>query len=283
MSLNLTVDIDDSSGFCFGVIEAINKAEKELEKGVELYCLGDIVHNDEEISRLNKKGIKFIDKETLKRLKNKTVLFRAHGEPPESYKIAQNNNVQIVDASCPIIKNLQKRIKKSYYDNNEAIIIYGKKNHPEVVALNGQINNNAIIIEDIDDIDLKKIPAKATLYSQTTQPLDGFYKLVEFFKNNGINIKVEDSICRRVSNRKTQLQNFSKKYNKIIFVAGEKSSNGKILFNFCKKVKPETFFVSSFEKIDISWFDKNDSVGITGATSTPKWLMEGIKNYLEEQ
>ncbi len=281
MSLNLTVNIDKNSGFCFGVVKAINKAEKELDNGVDLFCLGDIVHNDEEIKRLTKKGIKIIDKNEFSNMNNKTVLFRAHGEPPEMYKLAEHNNIKVIDASCPIIKNLQKKIKDSY-EKGENILIYGKPNHPEVVALNGQIGNNAIIIENPKKTDLQNIPSKVTLYSQTTQSLDGFYYLVQLLENAGKQVKLKDTICRRVSNRRTQLENFCKKFQKIIFVAGKKSSNGRVLFEVCKKVNPRTYFLSNLNEIDHKWFNPGDDVGVTGATSSPKWLMESIKNHLEK-
>ncbi len=281
MSLNLTVNIDKNSGFCFGVVEAINKAEKALDEGVELYSLGDIVHNDEEIKRLKKKGIKIIDKKALKNLKGNTVLFRAHGEPPEIYEMAKQNNNIIIDASCSIIKKLQQKIKKSY-DNNENIVIYGKTNHPEVVAINGQIDNKGIIIESIKGLDAEKLPGKFTLYSQTTQSLDGFYELVRFLEKAGKKVKIKDTVCRRVSNRRSQLEIFCTKYNKIVFVAGKRSSNGKVLYKVCRQVNPDTFFISNTKEIDTAWFKKNDTVGISGATSTPKWLMEEVKNYLEQ-
>ncbi len=281
MSLNLTVDIDKHSGFCFGVVEAINKAEKELEDGVQLHCLGDIVHNDEEIKRLKKKGIRFISKEELAEIKDSTVLFRAHGEPPSVYELARKNNNVIVDASCPIIKKLQQRVKKSY-DDNENIVIYGKPNHPEVVALNGQIENNGIIISNVDKIDLESIPEKITLYSQTTQSLDGFYRLVEVLKNGGKKVKVKDTICRRVSNRRKQLEKFCSEYDRVLFVAGKNSSNGKVLYDVCAKVNPNTYFISNAGEIDPEWFEPNNTVGVSGATSTPKWLMTEVKATLEQ-
>lgn len=281
MQLNLTVEIDKDSGFCFGVIEAINKAEEELDKGTELFCLGDIVHNDMEISRLKKRGMKTITKKAFAGIKNKTILFRAHGEPPENYEIAEKNNNKIIDASCPIIKKLQERIKNSYF-NNEHIVIYGKQKHPEVIALNGQIKNEGIIIQNIENIDLKKIPVNITLYSQTTQPLDGFHDLVNFLKSNGIEVKVKDTICRQVSNRKIQLEKFCNNYQKIIFIAGKQSSNGKVLYDVCKEINPESYFISNTNDINPEWFKANDKVGITGATSTPNWLMEKVKNYIKE-
>ncbi len=281
MSLKLTVDIDKYSGFCFGVVEAINKAEKELEDGLELYCLGDIVHNDEEIKRLEKKGIKIISKKDLAEIKDSTVLFRAHGEPPEVYELARKNNNIIVDASCPIIKKLQQRVKRSY-DNSENILIYGKPNHPEVVALNGQIENNGIIISNVDNIDLENIPEEITLYSQTTQSLDGFYRLVDILKKEGKKVKVKDTICRRVSNRRKQLEKFCSDYDKVMFVAGKNSSNGKVLYEVCAKVNPHTYFISNAGEVNPGWFEPNNTVGVSGATSTPKWLMEEVKSTLEQ-
>ncbi len=281
MALNLSIKIDDNSGFCFGVVEAINKAENKLDDGFELYCLGDIVHNDEEINRLRKKGLIPIDKEVFNNLENKAVLFRAHGEPPETYEVAKKNNIEVIDASCPIIKKLQEKIKQSY-DNNECILIYGKPHHPEIIALNGQLDNNGIIVENTESIDLQHLPRIVTLYSQTTQPLDGFYELIKFLKKNGKNVKVKDTICRSVSNRRLQLKKFCEEYDKIIFVADKRSSNGKMLHDVCKRVNPDIYFISNTKDIKHHWFKPGEKAGITGATSTPRWLMEEVKNYLEK-
>ncbi len=277
--LNLTTEIDQKSGFCFGVISAIEKAEKTLDSYEKLYCLGEIVHNDEEIKRLELKGLITIAKPEYEAMQNKTVLFRAHGEPPESYKIAKKNNLNIIDASCPIILKLQKTVKKSY-DNNEHIYIFGKKKHPEIIALNGQIDNKAFVFESMDELDLKKIPSEITLYSQTTQSLETFRKIVKTLQDSGIKVQVKDTICRQVSNREPNLIEFCKRFNKVVFIAGTNSSNGKVLYNICKKINEHTHYISSPEQLQKEWFNKNDKVGICGGTSTPMWLMKKVEEKL---
>ena len=271
--LQLTTEIDKNSGFCFGVISAINKAENTLESNNNLYCLGEIVHNDEEIKRLEQKGLTIITKAELETISNKTVLFRAHGEPPSSYEVAHRNNNSIIDASCPIILKLQQIVKKSY-DNKENIFIFGKRNHPEIIAINGQIGNEAFVFERLEELDLKKIPPKITLYSQTTQSLEKFRIIVKTLTEAGIVVDVKDTICRQVSNREPNLIEFCKRFNKIIFIAGTNSSNGKVLYNICKKINEDTHYVSSPEQIQKEWFNRKDKVGICGGTSTPMWLMK---------
>jgi 4-hydroxy-3-methylbut-2-enyl diphosphate reductase len=277
--LNLTTEIDQKSGFCFGVISAIEKAEKTLDNYGNLFCLGEIVHNDEEIKRLEKKGLLTIAKEEYRVMNNKTVLFRAHGEPPESYEIALRNNLTIIDASCPIILKLQKTVKKSY-DNNEHIYIFGKRKHPEIIALNGQIENKAFVFESLEELDLKKIPSEITLYSQTTQSLATFRKIVRTLKDAGIKVQVKDTICRQVSNREPNLIDFCKRFDKVIFIAGTNSSNGKVLYDICKNINKYTYYISSPEQIEKKWFKKNDKVGICGGTSTPMWLMKKAEEKL---
>ncbi|MCX6240701.1 MAG: 4-hydroxy-3-methylbut-2-enyl diphosphate reductase [Bacteroidetes bacterium] len=278
-SLNLRVEIDDKSGFCFGVVGAIEKAEKELEASGELYCLGEIVHNDEEVKRLEFQGMVNITKEELSTLHNSTILFRAHGEPPVSYKTALKNGNRIIDASCPIILKLQKRFRESY-EKGDTIYLYGKPNHPEVIGLNGQIGNKAIVFGHFEDLDLKLIPGKITLYSQTTMSIESFYEIVEKLEDSGIEVNVKDTICRQVSHREPSLRQFSRKYNRIVFVAGKQSSNGSVLFNVCRQENPNTYFVSSPDEIFEHWFEKDDSVGICGATSTPMWLMRDVEKKL---
>jgi 4-hydroxy-3-methylbut-2-en-1-yl diphosphate reductase len=279
-SLNLNVEIDPDSGFCFGVINAIEKAEKNLEENAEeIYCLGEIVHNDEEIKRLGSKGLKVISRDDLHKLQDKRILFRAHGEPPSSYETAGKNNNHIIDASCPIILRIQKRLKKSY-NNNENIYIFGKSNHPEIIGLNGQIDNKAIIFEGIEQLDISNMPEEITLYSQTTKSLEEFKEIVKFLVDAGIQVKVEDTICRQVANRKFKLINFCQKFDKVVFVAGKHSSNGKVLFDICKSANSNTYFLSSVEELKKEWFAPNENVGISGATSTPMWLMNDVKNHL---
>ncbi len=277
--LNLQVEIELSSGFCFGVKNAIKKAEEVLDSGDELYCLGEIVHNDQEINRLVKKGMKIITHEEFKLLRKKTVLFRAHGEPPESYEIAKKNELRIIDASCPIILKLQEKIYKSYL-NKETIYIFGLPNHPEIIGLNGKIENSAVVFEKYEDLDLKNIPEQITLYSQTTKSLRQFYDIIERLKKHGIRVKVEDSICRQVSNREQDLRAFCRRFDSIVFVAGTNSSNGKQLYDICKQENSNIHYVSAVNEIQPGWFGKDEKVGICGATSTPLWLIKDVKNYL---
>jgi len=278
--LNLKIKIDINSGFCFGVTNAINKAENILQQKHELYCLGELVHNKEELRRLEQKRLKIIKYGDLTNLKNKRVLFRAHGEPPESYKLAKKNNNTIIDASCPTILKIQKQIKDSY-NNKENIYIFGKHNHPEIIGLTGQVNNNAIVFEDINELKINKLPRKLTLFSQTTKDINSFFEIVDILKQNGIDVKVQNTICKQVYKRQEELNDFAKGHNKIIFIADKSSSNGKMLFDECKNINPETYFVSSVMQIKKEWFNKNESVGICGATSTPMWLMKNAKKYLE--
>ncbi len=277
--LNLHVEIDDKSGFCFGVVGAIEKAEKELNDSGELFCLGEIVHNDEEVKRLEIQGMINITMDDLAMIHKKTVLFRAHGEPPESYKLALSNENRIIDASCPIILKLQKRFRESY-EKGESNYLYGKPNHPEVIGLNGQIGNRAVVFGHFEDLDLSQVPKKITLYSQTTMSIESFYSIVNKLEEAGIEVIVKDTICRQVSHREPSLRLFSRKFSKIVFVAGKRSSNGSVLFNVCRQENPSTFFVSSPEEIFERWFEQNESVGICGATSTPMWLMKNVERKL---
>ncbi|MCH6236307.1 4-hydroxy-3-methylbut-2-enyl diphosphate reductase [Cognataquiflexum rubidum] len=278
--MNLNVQIDQHSGFCFGVVYAIEMAEEVLEEQGYLYCLGDIVHNDEEVTRLTKKGLKIIDHEELKNLFNEKVLIRAHGEPPSTYQLAINNNLTLIDASCPVVLKLQNRIKNSF-DKDETIYIYGKHGHAEVIGLLGQTNNKAVVFQDINELDLPSLPKNLTLYSQTTKSTDNFYKINEAFKESGIEVNTNDTICRQVSNRDKELRIFAEKFDRIIFVSGTKSSNGKVLYNVCKEKNPNTYFISNPDQVEKEWFSQNETVGICGATSTPMWLMEQVKERIE--
>jgi 4-hydroxy-3-methylbut-2-enyl diphosphate reductase len=278
--LNLKVETDERSGFCFGVIKAIEKAEELLDKGETVYCVGEIVHNDEEVDRLKKKGLKTIDQKQLKELKNATVLFRAHGEPISSYRTARKNNNQVFDATCPIVLKLQRDIKKAY-DNDEQVFIFGKPTHPEVIGLSAQTNDEAIIFESPEELKDIDIPESLTLFSQTTKSLDEFYRAVEFLREKGIDVNVKDTICRQVANREHELKTFSKQNDKIVFVAGKNSSNGKVLYNICRKYNSSSYFISSPKELREVWFKANDTVGVCGATSTPQWLLEQVKEKLE--
>lgn len=293
IGFQMNIEIDSNSGFCFGVVNAIQLAETELDKAEKLYCLGDIVHNSAEVERLKTKGLVTINHDELKNLKNCKVLLRAHGEPPETYKIALENNIQLIDASCPVVLKLQKNIKLGFdeiLEKGGQVVIYGKEGHAEVNGLVGQTNGKAIVIggkEDLDKIDFSK---PINLFSQTTKSIEGFYeiekeirkRMIEKQGNDNVLLISNDTICRQVSHRQPQLQEFAKKHDVIIFVSGKKSSNGKMLYQVCKEENPNTFFVSDENELDKSWFVKAQSVGICGATSTPRWLMEKIARVIQE-
>ena len=279
--LGLDVTIDTKSGFCFGVEYAIEIAEEILQQDGELYCLGDIVHNDMEVKRLENMGLKIIDHDELKKMKDVKVLIRAHGEPPSTYDLAIKNNITLMDASCPVVLKLQNRIKKSH-DKKEKIYIYGKHGHPEVKGLMGQTGKDAIVFQDIKELDLDDLPASLTLYTQTTKSKEKFYEIVSKLTKTGVDVNVNDTLCRQVSNRDNQLQDFSNNFDKIVFVSGTKSSNGNALFNVCKQNNSNSYFVSSSNEIDRSWFSKDEKVGVCGATSTPMWLMEEVKEKILE-
>lgn len=277
--MNLQVTIDSQSGFCFGVVYAIEMAEDILNEEGHLYCLGDIVHNDEEVRRLERKGLEIINHDRLKTLRDVKVLIRAHGEPPSTYQLALENNLELVDASCPVVLKLQNRVKNTY-DNNEKIYIYGKHGHAEVEGLLGQTHQEAVVFQDIKELDIANLPRKIALYSQTTKSTAGFYKIKQTLIDAGIEVNANDTICRQVSNRDVELRKFASRFDKVVFVSGSKSSNGKVLYNVCKETNPSTYFVSTANEIDPTWFNPNETVGICGATSTPMWLMEEVKNHL---
>ncbi len=276
------VEIDQQSGCCFGVAKAISKAEEELRKGRTLYSLGDIVHNNIEMERLAKMGLITIDHESFKKLKNARVLFRAHGEPPETYRIAKENHIEIIDASCPVVLALQKRIKKTYLDKTKEdaqIVIYGKKGHAEVNGLLGQTEGTAIVIEKKEDLDKLNFSKDISLFSQTTSLLEDFQEIVRLIQKkmtDGATFEYHDTICRQVSNRIPHIKTFAAQHDIIFFIAGEKSSNGKVLFAECKKNNPNSYFIHSPDELDLSLIKDNDSVGICGATSTPRWQMEAL-------
>jgi len=280
MGYNLQVNIDKSSGFCFGVVYAIEMAEDILDNEGYLYCLGDIVHNDEEVERLTNRGLKIIDHEVLKNLRDEKVLIRAHGEAPSTYQLALENNLTLIDASCPVVLKLQNRIKNSH-DDDEQVLIFGKHGHAEVIGLQGQTDGKAIVFQDLAELDNVELPAKFTLYSQTTKSTDKFYHIKDELLRRGYEVKANDTICRQVSNRYEELEDFVSHYDKIVFVSGKKSSNGKVLYDVCKKHNDNSYFISNVEELDQTWFNENDKVGICGATSTPMWLMEKVKAALE--
>ncbi len=279
MSYNLQVTIDGDSGFCFGVVYAIDMAEEILAEQGYLYCLGDIVHNDEEVERLKAKGLRIISHDDLPSLENEKVLIRAHGEAPETYKIALEKNITLIDASCPVVLKLQNRIKNSS-DDKEQILIFGKHGHAEVIALQGQTNNNALVFQDLAELDQVDLPKSFTLFSQTTKSTEKFYQIKEELLNRGYEIKAHDTICRQVSNRDKELPEFVKNFDKVVFVSGKKSSNGKVLYEVCRKYNSNTYFVSNVGELNSTMFAPGEKVGICGATSTPMWLMEEIKAAL---
>ncbi len=287
----MDVTIDKNSGYCFGVEFAIQMAEDEMQDG-KLYCLGDIVHNSMEVKRLNAKGLEVIDREQLENIRDSKVLIRAHGEPPETYELALRNNIELVDASCPVVLKLQNRVKLAHDKmtrKDGQIVIYGKTGHAEVIGLTGQTNNEAIIV--MDDADLEKIDftRPVTLFSQTTKSTKGFYRIREMIQERireakgeleEIDFSANDSICRQVSNREPQLQRFSEEKDVIVFVSGKKSSNGKALYGVCKRQNERSYFVENEDEVDLSWFKPTDTIGICGATSTPMWLMENVATYI---
>ncbi len=289
----MKVEIDENSGYCFGVEFAIQMAEDEMTEGQELYCLGDIVHNSMEVERLYNKGLRTITRDELKDLKDCKVLIRAHGEPPETYQIAIQNNIELIDASCPVVLKLQNRVKNAYdlvKNRDGQLVIYGKPGHAEVIGLTGQTSNEAIIITESSDLDKIDFSKPITLFSQTTKSTQGFYSIKEEIEHRiedkGLlsieeDFSANDSICRQVSNREPHMVKFSQKHNVIIFVAGRKSSNGKALYNVCLSNNPRSYFVESEKEIDLSWIGPDDSVGICGATSTPTWLMEQVADFLK--
>jgi 4-hydroxy-3-methylbut-2-enyl diphosphate reductase len=291
----MEVTIDKNSGYCFGVEFAIKMAEDEMEHGEKLYCLGDIVHNDMEVRRLSEKGLVVIDREQLNQLTDCKVLIRAHGEPPETYRTAIENNIELIDASCPVVLKLQNRVKNAF-DKMERekgqIVIYGKKGHAEVIGLTGQTLEKAIVVMEESDLDKIDFTRPVTLFSQTTKSTKGFYeisgKIEERIKASKgelteLDYNANDSICRQVSNREPQLQRFAKENDVILFVSGKKSSNGKALYQVCLGENPRSFFIENETELDFEWFSKDDKVGICGATSTPMWLMERVKVYLDLQ
>jgi 4-hydroxy-3-methylbut-2-enyl diphosphate reductase len=276
---NVSVTIDSNSGFCFGVVYAIEMAEDVLDSVGYLYCLGDIVHNDEEVARLKQKGLRIIDHETFKTLKNENVLIRAHGEPPSTYQTAIENNITLIDATCPVVLKLQNRIRGSY-DKKETIFLMGKKGHAEVTGLMGQINNEGIVFSDISDLENTDLPSEITLYTQTTKSKKKFKETRLALEAKGIKVNAHDTICSQVSDRDLELRAFARSFDKIVFVSGTKSSNGKVLYEVCREQNPNTHFISKSEELNNDWFKSGDKIGICGATSTPMWLMEEVKAAL---
>ncbi len=280
----LQIEIDNGSGFCFGVTTAIQKAEEELSAGKTLYCLGDIVHNGMECERLRRMGLITINHDDLRTLKDAKVLLRAHGEPPETYALAKANNIEIIDATCPVVLQLQRRIKKQYDANPDAqIVIFGKNGHAEVLGLVGQTDSHAIVIEKFDDVTRLDFNRDIYLYSQTTKSLDEFHRIIEYIQEHispTATFQSFDTICRQVANRMPNISSFATKHDLILFVCGHKSSNGKVLYNECLRVNANSRQIEGPEEINPSWLEGINTVGICGATSTPKWLMEECRDAI---
>lgn len=292
----MKIEIDSNSGFCFGVVNAIEKAEMELEHSGKLYCLGDIVHNASEVERLRKKGLETITHKDLENLTDARVLLRAHGEPPATYRTAEKNHITVVDATCPVVLQLQRRIKQAYDSHREMvqlgrlekmplILIYGKDGHAEVNGLVGQTDGEAVVIQSADDLDAIDLSRDILLYSQTTKSLEGFRNLVEEIKKRKTSGKFEyfDTICRQVASRLTKLKEFARSHDAVIFVSGAKSSNGKVLFDECHKINPNSYLVRDLDDIDFEVLKDKQSIGICGATSTPRWLMTDIAEKIADE
>ena len=286
----MQVTVDAHSGFCPGVVSAIRKAEEQLSECQTLYCLGDIVHNSEEVSRLEQLGLRTIDHEQLARLRDVPVLIRAHGEPPSTYLVAEQNNIEIIDATCPVVLQLQKRIKRVYEDSKALcqgiqIVIYGKKGHAEVNGLVGQTEGTAIVVEGMQDLDKIDYTRPVRLFSQTTMPVDSFRELAAILcrrMQNREDFQYRDTICRQVANRIPHLQEFSRQHDVVLFVSGKKSSNGKALFGVCHEVNPRSYFISHPEEFQPQMVEGAQTVGICGATSTPKWQMEALSKTIQD-
>ena len=278
------IEIDNGSGFCFGVTTAIKKAEEELAAGKTLYCLGDIVHNGMECERLKQLGLVTINHEEMKQLHGVKVLLRAHGEPPSTYEIARENDIEIIDATCPVVLQLQRRIKKQYDACPEAqIVIFGKPGHAEVLGLVGQTESKAIVIANVEEVKRLDFTRDIYLYSQTTKSLDEFHRIIEYIQEHispDATFKSFDTICRQVANRMPNISTFAARHDLVLFVCGRKSSNGKVLFNECKSVNPNSHLSEGPEEIKKEWLEGVNTIGICGATSTPKWLMEQCRDAI---
>lgn len=278
------VEVDAASGFCFGVTSAISKAESELGASGKLYCLGDIVHNSDEVERLQRKGLITISHTELAQLQNAKVLLRAHGEPPTTYATAQTNGIEIIDATCPVVLQLQRRIKATYSSANPPqIVIYGKAGHAEVNGLVGQTNGTAIVVESLDQLSAIDFSKPIAVYSQTTKPLDGFRAMCNAILERAENpdtVECHDTICRNVSNRAEGIKAFAGRHDVVLFVSGKKSSNGRVLFGHCQNANPQTHLIANSSEINFKWFDNVASIGICGATSTPRWLMDEVRSAI---
>ena len=284
----MKIEIDQGSGFCFGVTRAIGKAEEELAKEEQLYCLGDIVHNGKECDRLGQLGLVTINHDQMQDIHDAKVLLRAHGEPPSTYALAREHGINLIDATCPVVLHLQERIKKEYdadTEHKKQIVIFGKNGHAEVLGLVGQTEETAIIIESAEEVKKLDFNRDICLYSQTTMPLDEFRKIVEYVQQHispEATFTYYDTICRQVANRMPNIRSFALRHDAVLFVCGKKSSNGRVLFNECREANPRSYMIDTASEIDVRWLEGCESIGICGATSTPKWLMEECKVRVEE-
>ena len=284
----MTIEIDQGSGFCFGVTRAIGKAEEELAGEERLYCLGDIVHNGKECDRLQQMGLVTINHQQMKNIHNAKVLLRAHGEPPSTYALAREHGINLIDATCPVVLHLQERIKKEYdadTEHKKQIVIFGKNGHAEVLGLVGQTEETAIIIESADEVEKLDFCRDICLYSQTTMPLDEFRKIVDYVQQHispEATFTYYDTICRQVANRMPNIRGFAHRHDAVLFVCGKKSSNGRVLFNECREANPRSYMIDTASEIEVRWLQGCESIGICGATSTPKWLMEECKIRVEQ-
>lgn len=281
----MLVEIDQKSGFCFGVVNAIRKAEEELGKNGQLYSLGHIVHNDSEVERLQELGLKTISHDEYFKLQNCRVLIRTHGEPPSTYEYARKNNIELIEATCPVVLKLQERIQKAHLNalkNNGQVVIFGHPGHAEVTGLAGQTNNKAIIVDDPNDLQKIDRSRPVEVFSQTTKSLQEFKKLQENLNKQAAGVKTHDTVCRQVSNRAEHLRHFAARFDVVVFVGGKQSSNAKVLFNVCREVNEHAHFVSAPEEIERNWFSAMKTVGVCGATSTPQWLMEQVSEVIKK-
>ena len=284
----MNIIIDNNAGFCFGVVKAIDAAERELDRTGSLHCLGDIVHNNAEVDRLRSKGLSVISHSDLPSLRGGRVLIRAHGEPPSTYQLARQHGITLVDATCPIVLALQQRIRRGYLEMQQChgqVVIFGKPGHAEVIGLTGQTDNTAIVVSGPDDLDSVDFERPVRLYSQTTKSPELYRKLIDNMQArlaDGADFKAFDTICSRVTSRVSQLQQFARQVDVLLFVSGEGSSNGRYLFQYCLNVQPRTHFLSDAAQIDADWFAPGQTVGVTGATSTPRWLMERVADRLKQ-
>ena len=285
--MKLHIEIDPSSGFCNGVIGAVEKAEKKLKECSKLYSLGAIVHNNSELDRLNKIGLEVIDIEQMKQLHNTTVLIRAHGEPPTTYKVAKENNINLIDCTCPVVLKLQERIRNTYNSHNGQIVIFGKIGHAEVNGLVGQVNGDAIVVDGLESLDKIDYNRAINIFSQTTKDTYEYEQICSAIKErvvqlggNESQINIYNTICRQVAQRHKNLVDFAKGHSVIVFISGKESSNGKVLYELCKSENDRSYHIQTIDQIETSWFKDGDTVGICGATSTPKWQLEGVEKYL---